>query len=87
MAETQATLDKRDEKKPLEKEAATAIYLNFTKEVIEVQMMDVDGKMADTEAKLCDGEARRMDAEAKTRAKDTRIMLADLNNMDDDTNA
>ncbi|KAK1596241.1 hypothetical protein QYE76_018007 [Lolium multiflorum] len=62
MAENQATMDKRDEKKRLENEAAGAIYLNLTKEVIEVQKMDVEAKMADTEAKLRDTEARRMDA-------------------------
>jgi hypothetical protein len=28
-----------------------------------------------------------MDAEAKTRAEDTRIMLADLSSVDDDTSA
>jgi hypothetical protein len=33
MADSQATLVKRDEKKRLEKEVATSIYLNLTKEV------------------------------------------------------
>jgi hypothetical protein len=32
-------------------------------------------------------EARRMDAETKIRTEDTRIMLADFSNMDDDTRA
>jgi hypothetical protein len=36
---------------------------------------------------LLDAEARRMDAKAKILAEDTRIMLADLNNVDDDTRA
>ncbi|KAK1660770.1 hypothetical protein QYE76_048929 [Lolium multiflorum] len=35
MTENRATMAKRDENKRLEKEAATAIYLNLTKEVIE----------------------------------------------------
>jgi hypothetical protein len=41
--------------------------------------------MAHAETKLRDAEARRMDAEAKNRAEYTRIMLANLSNMDDDT--
>ncbi|KAK1661695.1 hypothetical protein QYE76_049854 [Lolium multiflorum] len=76
-----------DEKKRLEKEAATVIYLNLTKEVIEVQRMDVEAKKADAEAKLRDTEARRMDVEAKIHAENTRIMLADLSSVDDDTRA
>ncbi|KAK1687152.1 hypothetical protein QYE76_048000 [Lolium multiflorum] len=47
--------------------------------------MDVEAKKADAEAELRDAEARRMDAETKTRAEDTRIMLADLSSVDDDT--
>jgi hypothetical protein len=85
MADSQAALDKKDEKKRLEKEAATVIYLNLTKEVIEVQKMDAEAKKEDAEAKMRDAEARRVDAEAKIWAEDTRIMLAELNNMDDDT--
>jgi hypothetical protein len=42
MAENQAAMAKRDEKKRLEKEAASAIYLNL--EFIEVQRMDVEPK-------------------------------------------
>jgi hypothetical protein len=49
--------------------------------------MDFEAKKADAEAKLCDAEVRRMDAEAKTRAKDTRIMLANLSGVDNDTRA
>jgi hypothetical protein len=71
MAENLAAMTKRDEKKCLEKEAVAVIYLNLTKEVIEVQKMDVEAKKADTEAKTC--------------AKDIRIMLVDLSKMDDDT--
>jgi hypothetical protein len=63
MADNQAALAARDEKRCLEKEAAAVIFLNLTKEVIEVQK-------ADAEAKLHDAEARRMDAEAKTRAEE-----------------
>nr|XP_051221673.1 glutathione S-transferase T3-like [Lolium perenne] len=85
MIENHAAMAARDEKRRLKKEAATIIYL--TKEVIEVQRMDVEAKKADAKAKLCDTEARRMDAEAKTRADDTRIMLADLSSVDDDTRA
>jgi hypothetical protein len=48
------------------------------KEVIKVQKADAD-------AKLLEAEARRMDAEAKIRAEDTRIMLANLSSVDDDT--
>jgi hypothetical protein len=87
MAENQGTLDKRDEKKCLEKEATTAIYFNLTKEVIELERMDVEAKMADAEAKLHDAEAIRMDAEAKTRAEDSRIMVADLKTMNNNTRA
>jgi hypothetical protein len=36
----------------------------------------------DVVAKRVDIKAKRMEAEAKARAKDTRIMLADLMNMD-----
>jgi hypothetical protein len=36
---------------------------------------------------LLDAEARRMDAKAKILAEDTRIMLADLSSVDDDTRA
>jgi hypothetical protein len=88
IAENLAAMAKRDEKKRLKKEVTTAIYLNLTKEVIEVQRMDVEAKKSDdAEAKLRDAEARRMDAEAKTHAEDTIIMLADLSSMDDDTRA
>jgi hypothetical protein len=72
MADSQAVPDKREEKRHLEKEAATGIYLNLIKEVIKVQKMDVEIKK-DIEAKMCDAEARMMDAEAKIRAEDTRI--------------
>jgi hypothetical protein len=47
MAESQVNLAKRDEKRLLEKGASTAIYLNLTKEVIEVQRMDVKAKRAE----------------------------------------
>jgi hypothetical protein len=87
MADSQAALAERGEKRRLEKEASTAIYLNLTKEDIEVQRMDVEAKKTDTEAKMLDAEARKMDAEAKIRAENTRIMLADLATMDDDTRA
>jgi hypothetical protein len=80
MADNHAAMAARDEKRRLEKEAATAIYHNLAKEVIEVQK-------ADAEAKLLDAEARRMDAKAKILAEDTRIMLADLSSVDDDTRA
>nr|XP_051202675.1 uncharacterized protein LOC127316318 [Lolium perenne] len=80
MADNRAALAARDDKRRLEKEAAAAIYHNLTKEVIEVQK-------ADAEAKLLDAEARRMDAKAKILAEDTRIMLADLSSVDDDTRA
>jgi hypothetical protein len=63
LATSQNAMPKRDEKKRMENEAATAICINMTKEAIEVQMLD---------------------AEAKCRTEDTRIMLADLRNMDDD---
>jgi hypothetical protein len=36
MAENQAAMDKRDEKKSSRKESTAAIYLNLTKEVIDV---------------------------------------------------
>jgi hypothetical protein len=36
---------------------------------------------------LRDTEVRRMDAAAKTRVEDTRIMLANLSSIDDDTRA
>ncbi|KAK1619432.1 hypothetical protein QYE76_024949 [Lolium multiflorum] len=75
MADNLAALAARNEKRRLEKEAAAAIYHNLVKEVIEVQKADV-------EAKLLDVEARRMDAKAKIRAEDTRIMLADLSDVD-----
>jgi hypothetical protein len=68
-----SALAARDEKRRLKKEAATAIYHNLAKEVIEVQRLDVEAKKADAEAKL--------------RAEDTRIMLADLSGVDDDTRA
>jgi hypothetical protein len=35
---------KWDEKKRLEKEASAAIYINLTKEAIEVQRLDADAK-------------------------------------------
>jgi hypothetical protein len=69
MAENQAAMAKRDEKKRLEKEAATAIYLNLTKEVIQVQGMDVEVNEAYAEAKFCDP------------GRGHKIMLADLRNM------
>jgi hypothetical protein len=50
MAESQATLAKREEKRRLEKEASTAIYLKLTKEAIGVQRMDVEAKRVDVEA-------------------------------------
>lgn len=87
MAENHAAIAATDERKRLRKQVAAAIYLNLTKEVIEVQRMDVEANRADAKAKLRDAEARRMDAEAKTRVEDTRIMLADLSNVDDDTRA
>ncbi|KAK1603848.1 hypothetical protein QYE76_027521 [Lolium multiflorum] len=74
MADNHAAMAARDEKRRLEKEAAAAIYHNLAKEVIEVQK-------ADAEAKLLD------DAKAKILAEDTRIMLADLSSVDDDTRA
>ena len=55
------------EKRRLDKEATAAAYINLTKEAIEVRRMDV--------------EAKRMDAEAKKLAEETRIMLADMSNM------
>ena len=64
---------KRDEKKRLDKEATTVMYVNLTKEAIEARRMDA--------------EARRMDAEAKTRAEDNKIMLADVTNSDEDQRA
>jgi hypothetical protein len=63
LAESQDTMAKQDEKKRLEKDATTCIYINLTKEAIEV---------------------KRLDAGVKCRAEDTRIMLADLRNMDGD---
>jgi hypothetical protein len=63
-------MDKQDEKKRLEKEATAAIYINLAKEAIEVQMLDA--------------KAKRIDVKAKCRAEDTKIMLTDLSNMDDD---
>ena len=62
MADNHVTLAARDEKRRLEKEATTAIFLNLTKEVIEVQRMDVEAKKADAKVKLHDDEARRMNA-------------------------
>jgi hypothetical protein len=47
--------------------------------------MDVEAKKADAKAKMCDADVRKMDTEAKIRVEDTRIMLADLGSMDDDT--
>jgi 23S rRNA pseudoU1915 N3-methylase RlmH len=89
MAESQAALAKSDEKRSLEKESSNAIYLNLnlTKEAIEVQRLDVEVNKADAKAKMRDAEGRRMDAEAKIWAKDTRIVLADLGSMDDETRA
>ncbi|KAK1589989.1 hypothetical protein QYE76_017865 [Lolium multiflorum] len=49
MAENHAAMAARDEKRRLEKEAATAIYHNLAKEVIEVQRMDVEAKKAGQE--------------------------------------
>lgn len=87
MAESQAALAKRDDKRRLKKEVSNAIYLNLSKEAIEVQRLDVEAKKAYAEAKMRDAEGRRMDAEAKIWAEDTRIMLADLGGMDDETSA
>jgi hypothetical protein len=36
MADSQAALAKREKKRRLEKEASTAIYLNLTKDAIEI---------------------------------------------------
>jgi uncharacterized protein (DUF488 family) len=65
MAESQDALARRDEKRCLEKEASNAIYINLTKEAIEVQRLDVEAKKADADTKMRDAEARRMDTEAK----------------------
>jgi hypothetical protein len=73
MADNRAAMAARDEKRRLEKEAAAAIYQNLAKEVLDVQRLDIEAKKADAEAKL--------------RAEDTRIMLADLSGVDDDTRA
>jgi hypothetical protein len=78
MVESQVAMAKSDEKSGLEKEASAAIYLNHTKESIEIQRMYIEAEMADAEAK-------KMGVEAKIRAEDTRIMLANLATMDDNT--
>ena len=80
LANSQEAMAKRDEKKRQEKEATAAMYINLTKEAIEVRRMDI-------EAKRLDIEAMRLDAEAKTRAEDNKIMLADFTNMDEDQRA
>jgi hypothetical protein len=49
--------------------------------------MDVEAKRADVEAKRLDVVPRRIDIEANIRAENTRIMLAYLATMDDDTRA
>jgi hypothetical protein len=87
MADSQVTLARRDKKRRLEKVASTAIYLNLTQETIEVERMDIEAKRADVEAKRLDVEPRRIDVEAKIHAENTRIMLAYLATMDDDTRA
>ena len=73
LANSQEAMAKRDEKKRLDKETTTAMYVNLTKEAIEARRMDA--------------EALRLDAEAKTRAEDNKIMLADVSNMDEDQRA
>jgi hypothetical protein len=62
-------LAKRDEKRHLENEVSNAIYLNLSKEAIEVQRFDIEAKKADTEAKILNTEGKRMDAEAKILAE------------------
>ncbi|XP_051215878.2 uncharacterized protein [Lolium perenne] len=47
MADNRAALAARDEKRRLEKEAATAIYHNLAKEVIEVQKADSEAKLVE----------------------------------------
>jgi hypothetical protein len=53
LAESEDAMAKRDEKNRWEKEATATIYINLTKEAIQVQRLDV--------------EARRFDAAAKSR--------------------
>jgi hypothetical protein len=46
-----------------------AIYLNLTKEFIEVQRMDVEAKKADAEAKMRDAEGRRWTLRPRSRQR------------------
>ena len=62
------------EKKRLDKEATAAMYVNLTKEAIEVRRMEV-------EATCMNVESKRLEDEAKKLSEETRIMLADLSNI------
>jgi hypothetical protein len=68
LAEYQDSMSKRDEKKRRNKETIAAIYINLSKEAIEVQRHEA--------------EAKRLDMAAKSRAEDNRIMIANLGTMD-----
>ena len=87
LADSQEAMAIRDEKKWLDKEATTAMYINLTKEAIEARRMDADARRMEAEARLMDAEAMRLDVEAKTRAEDNKIMFADVSNMDEDQRA
>jgi hypothetical protein len=50
-AASQNAMTKWDEKRRLENEATAAIYINLTKETIEVQRFDAYAKRLDAEAK------------------------------------
>ncbi|KAK1663471.1 hypothetical protein QYE76_051630 [Lolium multiflorum] len=50
IAESQSVLAKRNEKRRLEKEASNTIYLNLTKDAIEVQRLGIEAKKADAKA-------------------------------------
>ena len=73
MADAQLAQDIREEKRRQDKVAVNAIFLNLTKEVIEVQRADVEAKKVDAEAKRLEVEVRMADAEAKKLEAEARI--------------
>jgi hypothetical protein len=52
LADSEDIMDKRNEKKHMEKEVTVAIYINLTKEAIEVQSLDVEAKCQAEDTKI-----------------------------------
>jgi hypothetical protein len=62
LAESQDAMVKPDEKKRRENEASAAIYINLTKEDIEVQRLDVAAKSRAEDNRIIFADLNTMDA-------------------------